>query len=202
MDLKRWINLMHNMGLPASTECYESLLAAYSESHRHYHNVKHIESMLAHFDCVSDTLQQPFELELAIWFHDAVYDPFSSTNEQDSANWAKDFLLRVNYQEAGAGRVYEHIMATMHTAKNTDQHERLIVDIDLSILGSSREQYDEFEKNIRKEYRLVPGFIYHAKRKQILNMFLSLPRIYSTDYFHEKYEELARANLRRALKLL
>jgi predicted metal-dependent HD superfamily phosphohydrolase len=81
MNQNRWQTLMSAMGLPPSKLCYDALHAAYSEKRRFYHTVDHIDAMLTHFDGVKDIAERPEELELAIWFHDAIYKPLSKTNE-------------------------------------------------------------------------------------------------------------------------
>lgn len=202
MNQNRWQTLMSAMGLPPSTECYDALHAAYSEKRRFYHTVDHIEAMLTHFDGVKDIAERPEELELAIWFHDAIYKPLSKTNELDSANWAQAFLASRGYGEAGIERVHDLIMATLHNGSVKSHDEQLIVDIDLAILGAPPAVYDQFERNVRKEHRLVPWFIYRKKRKELLQSFLSSASIYNLDPFKEKYESTARYNIGRAIDML
>lgn len=93
-------------------------------------------------------------------------------------------------------------MATLHNEIAQDKDQKLIVDIDLTILGATPEVYDEFERNVRKEYKMVPTFIYRKKRKELLKSFLNNPSIYSLDYFKEKYENVARHNINRAIEML
>lgn len=202
MNQNRWQTLMSAMGLPPSTEVYDALHAAYSEKRRSYHTVDHIDAMLTHFDGVKDIAERPEELELAIWFHDAIYKPLSKTNELDSANWAQAFLASRGYGEAGIERVHNLIMATLHNGSVKSHDEQLIVDIDLAILGAPPAVYDQFERNVRKEYRLVPWFIYRKKRKGLLQSFLSNASIYNLDPFKEKYESTARYNIGRAIDML
>ncbi|ACV25618.1 HD domain-containing protein [Kangiella koreensis] len=202
MNKDRWEALMRALGMAPSVECFEKLHKAYSEKHRFYHTTKHIDAMLNHLDRTVELSEHPNELELAIWFHDAIYKPFSSTNELDSAKWAKEFLIDNQYSRDGAERVYNLIMATQHNVEVNSDDKQLIVDIDLTILGASPTVYDQFEENIRKEYRLVPSIIYRKKRKDLLKSFLSKPSIYNLDYFQEKYESAARANLEKAIEIL
>lgn len=202
MTKSRWHKLISAMGLPPSDVCFEALVKAYSERHRHYHTGQHIEAMLHHFDLTSDLAEHPNEMELAIWFHDAIYKPFSSSNEKDSADWAKDFLVTHNYNKNGIERIYRLIMATQHAGMIEQNDEQLIVDIDLTILGTKAHVYDEFERNVRKEYRFVPFFIYRKKRKQLLASFLAQDSIYHLQYFKEKYENIARNNIKRAISTL
>jgi predicted metal-dependent HD superfamily phosphohydrolase len=193
---------MNNMGLPDSLTSFDDLCVAYGEKHRYYHTSEHISAMLRHFDDAAELAHYPYEVELAIWFHDAIYKPFSSRNEVNSAHWAKTFLLEHGYDSAGAHRVYRLIMATYHQGDVVANDEQLIVDIDLTILGSSKPVYEAFERHVRKEYRLVPSFIYRKKRKALLQSFLSRNYIYHLDYFRNKYEQVARENIKNALNNL
>lgn len=190
------------MGMPSSLSCYKRLIKAYSETHRYYHTVAHIEAMLIHFDKVRNLADSPDEVEIAIWFHDAIYNPLSSSNEIDSAQWAKDFLISSGGEATVAERVYELIMATKHDGKIVENDHKLIVDIDLTILGANESVYDEFEVNVRKEYKLIPSVIFRKKRIAILMSFLEEEAIYKLDYFKENFEVLARENLNRAISHL
>ena len=96
-----------------------------------------------------------------------------------------------------AQRVHDLVMATRHTAVPSGQDDRLLVDIDLSILGAERARFDEYEQQIRREYAYVPGFLFRRKRREILTGFLDRPAIYSTPHFHDRLEARARDNLRR-----
>lgn len=199
MTKDRWFRLMQSIGLPQSEECFDSLHAAYSERHRHYHSVSHIKAMLHHLDSVLSLVEHPQEVELAIWFHDAIYKPLSSTNEADSASWCKKFLAQNQYDGAKINLINDLIMATLHNHEVNKNDEMLLVDIDLSILGSPAEVYDEFEKNIRKEYSIVPSFIFRKKRKKLLQAFIDRDSIFNHEHFKIKYEQLARDNMCRAI---
>ena len=195
---------MSAMNFNESHVCYEGLHTAYSEKHRFYHTVNHIDAMLQHFDAVKDIAEKPAELELAIWFHDGVYKALSKSNEFDSAVWAKDFCLSCGYDVAGAERVFSLIMTTLHNGETqlNGVDQQLIVDFDLTILGASPDVYDEYERNIRKEYRMVPSFIYRKKRKELLRSFLNDDSLYCLDYFKDKFEVTARQNISRAIEML
>ncbi len=202
MTNTRWLELMNSLGLPACEETFNSLNSAYSENHRHYHTNAHIGAMLKHFNNTKDQAENPLDVELAIWFHDAIYNPMSSKNELNSANWAKEFLLKNGMEEKQAENVHRLIMATLHGTKVTTHDQKLIVDIDLTILGSTTEVYDEYEQNIRQEYRFVPSLLYKKKRKKVLSEFLNQISIYKLDYFSERFEQSARMNLTRAISNL
>jgi len=95
-------------------------------------------------------------------------------------------------------------LATKHIEgripKNID--EKFVVDIDLSILGQLQERFDEYEKNIKKEYSQIPEEKFKGGRKIILKKFLDRQNIYFTDFFRKKYELQARENLERTLSQL
>lgn len=199
---ERWNALCLRLGMEVDGKTYNELIAAHAQPHRAYHTLDHIAACLRHLDIVQHNLRNPEEVEMALWFHDAVYDPFSASNEEDSAEWAADWL-----QDRGAAkpvfiRIADHILATKshHTPESLDG--QYMLDIDLSILGTSPAIYDEFEVNIRREYKRVPAFIFRKKRKAILEGFLARDQIYATPYFHEKLETAARVNLLRAVSQL
>lgn len=120
---------------PENGDVYASLDAAYSEAARHYHTGEHIDDCLTQLDIVVDLAAAPEEIELALWFHDAVYRPTSSRNEEKSAVWAQRFLHSFGADESKCRRVCEHILATRHGADSLTGDTAIVVDIDLSILG-------------------------------------------------------------------
>ena len=202
MTPERWQRLMSALGLSDNLRTHASLVAAYREAQRHYHNGEHIDACLRHLDNVADQASAPHEIELALWFHDAVYNPMSSTNEADSAKWAKGFLSGNAVPEEVVSRVYALIMATRHHRETSTCDEALMVDIDLAILGADPETYDRFEQNIRKEYRRVPWLLYRKKRKEILTEFVSRESLYKTEFFSKRLEAQARRNLENAIAAL
>ena len=202
MNKDRWLDLMERLGFDQNLETFERLMAHYGEKHRKYHNEKHIEATLRHLDAAKSLASDFDAIELALWFHDAIYKVFSSDNEQASADWAARFLADNNASEGLSDKVHKLIMATLHDATPTDNDEQLMIDIDLSILGSDESTYAMFEEWVRAEYKLVPKFIYRKKRKEILQGFLSRERVFSHEYFHSKFEFQARNNLERTIKSL
>ncbi|WFC41995.1 N-methyl-D-aspartate receptor NMDAR2C subunit [Pseudoxanthomonas sp. SE1] len=176
---------------------FAQLKAAYAEQQRHYHTLQHLGECLSVFDAARGLAERPHEVELALWFHDAIYDIKAHDNEQRSADWARDALRDAGVAAEAAQRVHALVMATRHTAVPSGRDEQLLVDIDLSILGAERARFDEYEQQIRKEYAYVPGFLFRRKRREILKGFLDRPAIYSTPYFHDRLEDRARNNLRR-----
>jgi predicted metal-dependent HD superfamily phosphohydrolase len=193
---------MAALEMPAETETFAAIVAAYSEKHRHYHTREHIEHCLREFDSAVDLANEPAEIELALWFHDAIYDPYRSDNEERSADWACSLLQKHSADPARVERVRSLILATRHAVPATTPDSQLLVDIDLAILGADEQAYAVFEANVRKEYRWVPAILFRTKRAEILESFLSRPQIYSTRPFHERYEVSARRNLAKAIETL
>jgi len=198
----RWEALCERLGFEADNDTYHALIRAHAEAHRAYHTLDHIAACLRHLDDVRKMTKRPDEIEIALWFHDAVYEPFSATNEEDSAEWAADWLQDRGLEKEAVARIADHILDTKtHDVPDTVDGQ-LMLDIDLSILGAPTDVYDAFELNIRREYRRVPGFIFRKKRKAILQGFLARKRLYATDHFHNKLERQARENLLRAISNL
>lgn len=201
MTLARWLRLMDAWGLPPSEVTWRELVAAYGQKHRHYHTGAHIDACLGHLDACARVLDQPHEVEFALWFHDAVYNPLSARNEQKSADWAHAFLARRCAPPEAIGRVVALVMATRHEAPTRTKDESFLVDIDLSILGAEPPVYDAFEQAIRREYRHVPAALYRVGRARLLGRFLARPRIYRNMPFTQR-EGQARDNLARAVARL
>lgn len=202
MDLGRWQSLMTRLGAAEHRETYDKLRAAYSEPHRFYHTTEHILSCLDRLDEAAGLAGSLEEVETALWFHDAVYALRAQDNERKSADWASAFLGQAGVAEESCARIHGHIIATEHDAAPADPDSALVVDIDLSILGSPPEDYKVFETNIRREYKWVPGPLYRRKRREVLESFLARPSIYFTDTFRDRYEAAARTNLLSAIRAL
>ena len=177
----------------------QTLLNAYAEPQRHYHTQQHLAECLAHFEAVQALAEHPAEVEIALWFHDAVYEVKAQDNELRSADWAAQVLMQAAIAEPIAQRVHALIMATCHTATPEDADAQLLVDIDLAILGTAPPRFAQYDTQVRQEYSWVPGLIYGFKRKQVLRSFMDRPGIYSTSYFQQKLEPQARENLHNAI---
>jgi predicted metal-dependent HD superfamily phosphohydrolase len=178
---------------------FDELTARYSEPHRKYHTLQHLDECIALFESAAELAQHPAEVEAALWFHDAVYEVRGHDNEARSATWAKRALLDAGAADDAAARVEALVLATRHTALPEPGDQQLLVDIDLAILGAPQARFAEYERQIREEYAHVPGPLFGRKRRAILQGFLDRSRIYSTEHFHARLEALARANLRGAI---
>ena len=185
-----------------ASSVFDELVARYSEPHRKYHTLQHLAECLAHFEAVRHLAEQPGEVEIALWFHDGIYDTQRHDNERQSADWARAVLEGHGAPPASVQRVDDLIMATCHSALPVSPDAKLLVDVDLSILGALPPRFAEYEEQIRQEYAFVPGEIFRRKRGEILRAFLGRPFIYSTPHFQAALEARARDNLRLAISTL
>ena len=191
----RWHGLMDALGWPGNDATYAALLAAYRQPHRHYHTPRHVADCLDMFDAFRDEAGDPPAIELALWFHDAVYNPYRRGNEQASADWADRFLCENGARAALRGRVRDLILATRHDAIATDRDAAILVDIDLSILGSAPDAYDAYRRAVRRESHRIPGVLFRRNRRAVLESFLRRERIFLTDHLHASLEAPARRNI-------
>ena len=198
----RWQRLWQSVGASGNADpWYETLTRAYAEPHRHYHNQRHIADCLAEFDAVRGLAKRAEAVELALWFHDVVYDPKAADNEEQSAAMAKRCLEAAGQPDLGR-MVGELVMATKLHGGDAGPDAALVVDVDLSILGQDESRFAEYESQIRAEYEWVPQEIFKTKRGEILRQFLGRKHIYSTEPFINQYERRARHNLEESIRKL
>ena len=203
VSAERWRTVWRELGAQTVDELlFHQLVASYSEPHRKYHSTRHLEECLGQLDQVRSEAERAGEVELALWFHDAIYDTLRKDNEKRSAEWARSSALAGGLSSEQANRIYALVLVTMHDAIPAGRDAAVLVDIDLSILGADEARFDEYEGQIREEYAWVPEALYVKARRQILRAFLDRERIYSTDYFRREREAQARENLTRSLDRL
>ena len=178
------------------------LIRSWARWPRRYHNTPHLLACLRHFESVRERVRNPQAVALALWFHDAIYWPWSGHNEQRSADWAQAFLSRMKLDQALIDEVVALIMTTRHQAVPAPGDAQWVVDIDLAILGQRAEVYRQFELDVRSEYRWIRWSRYTERRAAVLGGFLARERIYSTPWFGERLEAPARQNLQAAIAAL
>ncbi len=181
---------------------FDGLLARYAEPHRHYHNQQHIAECLLEFDREKERAAETDAVELAIWFHDAGYDPRATDNEERSAELAVVSLQAADAPEVLVSSVRMLVLATKTHDGALHPDAPLLVDVDLSILGQPPERFWEYEASIRAEYAWVDQGIFATKRAEILERFLARTRLYHTESFFARYETQARSNLRASVDRL
>lgn len=177
---------------------HASLYDAYSGVQRHYHSIQHIVECLEHFHQIKTYLDDTLFVELAIWFHDVIYNPQAHDNEQQSADCMQQMLKNVLGAEQIA-KIYAWILATKAHAQTVDTDLAYLLDIDLAILASDPVRFAEYERQIRQEYAWVEPSLYVKKRQQVLRHFLETQPLYQTPFFQKRYERLAKQNLAQAL---
>jgi len=181
---------------------FNQLVRAYSEGHRQYHTLQHLRECLAHFDAAASLARRPAEVELALWFHDAIYDPRATDNERRSADWAARTTRAAGCPDAVADRVHALVLATEGHESGDDPDTQLLLDIDLAILGAAPARYAEYGRQVRAEFAHVPEGEFRARRGAVLRAFLARPRIFATDAFRAALENRARSNLASELATL
>jgi predicted metal-dependent HD superfamily phosphohydrolase len=200
LDHTRWIALWHRIGAQGrGRSVFAHLSKAYAEPHRAYHNTEHLRDCLNELDVGRELARRPDEVEAALWFHDAIYVPGATDNEDRSARLAEIALVACTVPLETAHRVAELILATRHLTVPAEADAQLLCDIDLSILGRGPAVFDRFERAIRQEYSEVADGEYRPERAAVLARFLRRSVIYQTPYFRERFEEQARINLTRAI---
>lgn len=180
-------------------DVFDSLVAQYGHPRRAYHNLDHIVDCLHWVDIVRRNLERAEETELAIWFHDAIYDPRRDDNEERSAEWAEMALRDARAAAGVVERVGRLIRLTTHKKQGLAGDAAFLCDSDLAILGAEPARFNAYDAAIRLEYSWVPDDIFRRERGRVLAGFLDQARIYHTLFFHNWLEEPARANLRRTL---
>jgi predicted metal-dependent HD superfamily phosphohydrolase len=176
-----------------TTDLLLELTRRYLEPHRQYHTLEHIAQMLH----LGRNLALDDGQIMAIWFHDAVYDPRSKTNEHDSAALATARLAAAGWAQPSCQRVAAIVLDTArHEPSSADAAP--VLDLDLAPLAVA---WDEFTRNtarIRAEYAHVPDAEFAAGRAAFFRAMLQRPRLFCTA-FGARFEAPARANLQRAL---
>lgn len=197
--LAAWQRACEAIGARGTEALHAALWARYGEPHRAYHSRQHLAECLALFDGCREVAQQPAEVELALWFHDAIYDVHRHDNEARSAQWAREALRTAGAAVEPVERIAELVLATRHSAVPRPGDEALLVDIDLAILGAAPARFAEYESQIRAEYAFVPAAVFAQKRAAVLAGFQSRAQIYATAAMRERFEQAARSNLGAAI---
>ncbi len=187
-------------------ELWQELYGYYSESHRAYHNLNHLYDLFLKLE--KQEAHDPSSVSLAIWYHDIIYRPLNKKNEEESAKLCDEKLSAIGTDQALRQKVFKLILSTKghDTVQWSTNEERtdndLLLDLDLSILGSPPEIYQQYTRQIRKEYQVVPGLLYRQGRKKVLRSFLNKAHIFKSPAFIALYEQQARENLSRELEEL
>lgn len=194
--------------MPSHDECLVDAelkaRAAYCEPHRHYHDQRHLDECLAQLDETHDLAEGERRLlKWAVLWHDAVYEPGQRDNEQRSAELALSDLAGCGLPKEDAAEVARLILLTeRHSADPGDRLGRLMISIDLSILGSDADRYREYAADVRREYSHVPEQLWRTGRALVLKRLLDCDPLFPDPDFRVRLESQARRNIEAELKAL
>lgn len=180
----------------------DRLVDAWREPQRKYHPLQHLAESIALLKDHLGLAEHPAEVEMALWFHDAVYDVTAHDNEAQSAKLAARELAAAGVSEAAINRIQHLVMATCHSALPEGRDQQLLVDVDLAILGAERDRFLSYEKQVREEYIWVPEALFRERRAAILREFLDRHPLYHTPKLQQRLEKQARYNLEWSLEQL
>lgn len=172
-----WLKAWQGIGAMGSGEdVLAELVGRYSEPHRAYHNLTHIRDCLQQLELVTSIIERTAEVEIAVWFHDAIYDSRRNDNEEQSARWAEQVLQAAEVPLETIIRIAEMIQLTAHQTVSdleaSSSDAAVLCDADLAILGAEPGRFDRYDRQIRDEYAWVPEPVYRQKRGEVLAKFL------------------------------
>ncbi|MEV6955796.1 hypothetical protein [Streptomyces sp. NPDC051183] len=174
----------------------DRLLTAWAEPQRKYHTTAHLADVLARIDVLAGHAADPAAVELAAWFHDAVYRPDRSENEERSAALAERALPELGVDAARTAEVARLVRLTVtHDPAPGDTDGEVLCDADLAVLAGAPDAYAAYVAAVRAEYGFVPDEAFCAGRAAVLRQLLALPRLFRTPYGAAHWEAPARANL-------
>jgi len=174
----------------------------YSGKKRHYHTLQHLDNLLIQLTEVKGEIQNWKAVLFSLYYHDIIYNPLKSDNEEKSAELAEKRMKQISVPDDMLELCKNQILATKAHSNSTDSDTNYFTDADLSVLGQSWEAYSVYYKNVRKEYSIYPDFVYNPGRKKVLNYFLTMDRIFKTDFFYGKFEIQVKQNLQKEIELL
>lgn len=195
----RWRGVWRAVTGRSGDDVYRELVGRNSEPHRAYHTLEHIGECLFYLDSARHLLLRPIEVELAVWFHDAIYNPRRGDNEAQSALLAERQLTAAGAEDGIKTQMADLIRLTTHQDDHLTGDGAILCDIDLAILGAEPERFDRYDEAIRREYDWVPENVYRVERGRVLEHFLKRPHIYHTPFFSLRLENQARQNIMRVI---
>ncbi|MFE6410394.1 hypothetical protein ACFVOR_26120 [Streptomyces sp. NPDC057837] len=190
-------------GGPDPAPYAENLLTRWREPQRRYHTAGHLAAVLDRVDDLQEYARDPDVVRLAAWFHDAVYLPDRSENEERSARLAERALAEAGVPDAKTAEVARLVRLTVtHDPADDDPDGQVLCDADLAVLASPPSAYAAYTAAVREEYHFVPNDAFRAGRAATLRQLLGLPRLFRTPYGAEHWEATARYNLSSELEML
>ncbi|MEV0965421.1 hypothetical protein AB0J25_23060 [Streptomyces sp. NPDC049910] len=188
---------------PGPDRYADELLGRWAEPQRKYHTTDHLVAVLDRVDALAEYADDIHLVRLAAWFHDAVYLPERSTNEERSARLAERALTELGVDRARTDEVSRLVLLTRtHAARDGDANGAVLCDADLAVLASPPDAYERYATAVREEYGFVPDDAYRAGRADVLRRLLDLPRLFRTPYGQRRWEDAARRNMAGELERL
>ncbi|GAA4694832.1 hypothetical protein GCM10023324_56960 [Streptomyces youssoufiensis] len=181
----------------------ENLLARWAEPHRRYHTTDHLIAVLNRVDELAHHADDPDAVRLAAWFHDAVYLPDRSTNEERSARLAERALPEAGVPPQTTAEVARLVRLTVeHDPAERDHNGQVLCDADLAVLAGGPQEYAAYAAAVRAEYAFVPDDAFRAGRADVLRQLLGQEHLFGTPTGQARWERVARRNLTTELELL
>lgn len=178
------------------------VLARYAESHRRYHDGRHLAELLAALDGLSGGSAPPIVVLAAYW-HDAVYDPRAGDSEQRSAELAAAVLPGLGVAPSSTAEVVRLVLLTAaHDPAPDDTDGALLSDADLSVLAAVPERYDAYAADVRAEYAHVPDDAFRTGRAAVLRALVDREQVYASEPARVRWEAAARRNVGTELSRL
>ncbi|WP_369358135.1 hypothetical protein [Streptomyces sp. cg2] len=188
---------------PAPAPYADNLLRRWAEPQRRYHTTDHLTAVLDRIDELAAHAEDLPAVQLAAWFHDAVYRPDRSENEERSAALAERALPELGVPKARTAEVARLVRLTVtHDPAPDDRDGAVLCDADLAVLAGTPDAYAAYAAAVRAEYGFVPDPDFRAGRAAVLRQLLALPRLFRTPTGHDRWEAPARHNLATELALL
>ncbi|MYU16698.1 hypothetical protein GTZ78_40015 [Streptomyces sp. SID8361] len=210
--LTRWADLLATAReataeakTPSPVPYGEDLLTRWAEPQRRYHTTDHLLAVLDRVDELLPHVQapDPAAVRLAAWFHDAVYLPDRSTNEERSARLAERALTEAAVPAPRTAETVRLVLLTRdHDPAEGDTNGEVLCDADLAVLAGSPEDYGAYAAAVREEYAFVPDDTFREGRANVLRHLLDLPHLFRTPAAHDRWEAPARHNMTTELELL
>jgi predicted metal-dependent HD superfamily phosphohydrolase len=195
--LARW-----HRRFPGAPRVGAELLERYREDGRRYHDVRHLADVAARLDWLCAPDLPAVTVELAAWFHDAVYRFDGSDNEGRSADLAREVLVAHGFDPPVVEETARLVRLTRdHVVAGNDRDGALLCDADLGILAVDGAAYDDYAARVRAEYAVIDTDRFVAGRCAVLERLLARPTLFGSGRA-AGWEEPARANLRRELSRL
>ncbi|MFH9014731.1 hypothetical protein ACH4C6_25560 [Streptomyces sp. NPDC017943] len=190
-------------GGPDPVPYAENLLARWQEPQRRYHTAEHLTAVLDRVDELQRYARDPDVVRLAAWFHDAVYLPDRSENEERSARLAERALPEAGVPDGTVAEVARLVRLTVtHDPADDDPDGQVLCDADLAVLAAPPSAYAAYTAAVREEYHFVPNEAFRTGRAAILRQLLDLPRLFRTPHGAAEWEATARYNLASELEML